>query len=65
MRLRRLTRLTNAFSKKIENLDEAVALHALWYPGCRKHQTIKAAPAIAGGIADRVRTPLDIAALPE
>lgn len=63
MSMRRFTRLTNAFSKKVENLEAAVALHFLWYNFGRTHQTLKTTPAIAAGIADRVWTPLDIAGL--
>ena len=54
MCMRRLTRLTNAFSKKWENLDAALALHFAYYNFCRGHQTLKGAtPAMAAGIADR------------
>ncbi len=49
---RRYTRLTNAFSKKLENLCAAVALHFVWYNFCRVHQTIKQTPAMASGLAD-------------
>jgi hypothetical protein len=54
MQIRRLTRLTNGFSKKVENHRAAIALHFGWYNFCRKHQTIKTTPAIAAGIADHV-----------
>jgi transposase-like protein/IS1 family transposase len=54
MCMRRLTRLTNAFSKKWENLDSALSLHFAYYNFCRGHQTLKGAtPAMASGIADR------------
>ncbi len=56
MCMRRLTRLTNAFSKKWENLKAALALHFAYYNFCRKHQTIKTTPAVAAGITDRVWT---------
>jgi IS1 family transposase len=52
MRMRRFTRLTNAFSKKIENLEHAVALHYFHYNFIAKHQTLKQTPAQAAGIAD-------------
>lgn len=51
MQMRRFTRLTNAFSKKAENLRAAVNLHFMHYNFCRVHQTIKTTPAIAAGIA--------------
>jgi hypothetical protein len=54
MQIRRLTRLTNGFSKKVENHRAAIALHFAWYNFCRKHQTIKTTPAIAAGITDHV-----------
>ena len=50
MNMRRFTRLTNAFSKKIENLEYAVALHFMWYNFGRVHQTIKTTPANAAGV---------------
>lgn len=54
MCMRRLTRLTNAFSKKWSNLDAALALHFAYYNFCRGHLTLKGAtPAMAAGIADR------------
>ncbi len=52
MRMRRFTRLTNAFSKKIDNLEAAVALHYFHYNFICKHQTLKTTPAQAAGIAD-------------
>ena len=54
MCMRRLTRLTNGFSKKWENLGAALALHFAYYNFCRGHQTLKGAtPAMASGIAAR------------
>ncbi len=41
MSMRRFTRLTNAFSKKVENLERAVALHFMHYNYCRPHQSLK------------------------
>ncbi len=52
MHLRRLTRLTNAFSKKLENLEAAVTLYVAFYNFCRVHQTVKATPAMAAGLTD-------------
>jgi hypothetical protein len=52
MGMRRFTRLTNAFSKKVENHMAAVALHFVYYNFCRVHQTLKTPPAVAAGIAD-------------
>lgn len=53
MSMRRFTRLTNAHSKKVENLGCAVALHFAHYNFVRVHQTLKTTPAVAAGIADR------------
>lgn len=52
MKMRRFTRLTNAFSKKIENHECAVALHFMHYNFGRVHQTLKTTPAMAAGVAD-------------
>ncbi len=55
MHLRRLTRLTNAFSKKLSNLQAAVTLYVAFYNFCRGHQTHKGAtPAMAAGLTDHV-----------
>ena len=54
MQIRRLTRLTNAFSKKLENLHAALALHFAWYNFMRVHQTLKVTPAMEAGISDYV-----------
>ena len=54
MSMRRFTRLTNGFSKKVENHGHAVALYFMFYNFCRVHQTLKTTPAIAAGIADHV-----------
>ena len=54
MSMRRFTRLTNAFSKKVENLTAAVSLHFAYYNFCRVHQTLGTTPAVAAGIADHV-----------
>src|SRR5437773_4939885 len=52
MGMRRLTRLTNAFSKKVENLEYALALHFMHYNFCRVHKTLSMTPAMAAGLAD-------------
>jgi IS1 family transposase len=54
MSMRRFTRLTNGFSKKIENHACAVALHAMFYNFVRVHQTLKTTPAKAAGVTTRV-----------
>ena len=54
MNMRRFTRLTNAFSKKIENLNHAVALHFRHYNFCRMHQTLRVTPAMEAGVTDHV-----------
>ena len=54
MSMRRFTRLTNAFSKKIENLTAAVSLHFAYYNFCRVHKTLGTTPAVAAGITDHV-----------
>jgi IS1 family transposase len=56
MSMRRFTRLTNAHSKKVENLACAVALHFAYYNFVRVHSTLKTTPAVAAGIADHVWT---------
>lgn len=56
MSMRRFTRLTNAFSKKIDNLKAAVALHFAHYNFVRIHRSIKVAPAMAAGISDSLWT---------
>lgn len=53
MNMRRFTRLTNGFSKKIENHAAMVSIHFLNYNLIRKHQTIKTAPAVAAGVIDK------------
>lgn len=66
MQMRRFTRLTNAFSKKVENHLYAIALHFTYYNFCRPHATLTKArgerttPAMAAGLADRVWTVEDI-----
>jgi IS1 family transposase len=54
MHSRRMTRLTNAFSKKIENHAHAMALHFLYYNFVRVHKTLRTSPAMAAGITKRL-----------
>jgi IS1 family transposase len=54
MSMRRFTRLTNGFSKKVENLAAAVSLHFMHYNFCRVHQTLGTTPAVAAGLTDHV-----------
>jgi len=63
MSMRRFTRLTNAFSKQVENLAHAVSLHFMYYDFARIHQTLKVTPAMEAGVADHVWTLEEIAAL--
>jgi IS1 family transposase len=60
MQIRRLTRLTNAFSKKWENLWAALCLHFAWYNFCRIHQTLRVTPAMANNLTDCVWTLADL-----
>lgn len=63
MHMRRFTRLTNAFSKKIENHTHAVALHFVYYNFCRIHSKLRMTPAMAAGISSRLWEVSDIVAL--
>jgi hypothetical protein len=54
MQMRRLTRLTNAFSKKWENLWVAYCLHFAYYNFCRIHKTLRVTPAMEAGLTDHV-----------
>jgi hypothetical protein len=54
MKMRRFTRLTNAFSKKLDNHIAAIALHYMHYNFCRVHQTLRVTPAMESGISDHV-----------
>lgn len=60
MHMRRLTRLTNAFSKKFENFRAAVALHFAYYNFVRLHKTLRCTPAMAGSVTDHVWTIPDL-----
>lgn len=63
MHMRRFTRLTNAFSKKVDNLRAAVALHFLHYNFAKVHQSLRVTPAMEAGIADHVWSVEEIAGL--
>ena len=54
MSMRRFTRLTNAFSKKLENHAHAIALHYMVYNFCRIHQSLNVTPAMEAGVTDRL-----------
>jgi len=54
MQMRRFTRLTNAFSKKLANLKAACALHFAHYNFCRVHSSLRVTPAMAAGIASEI-----------
>jgi hypothetical protein len=54
MSSRRFTRLSNAFSKKVENHALSVALHYMHYSFCRIHKTLRITPAMAAGVTDRL-----------
>ena len=54
MSMRRFTRLTNGFSKKVENHEHSVALHFMHYNFCRIHKSLRVTPAMEAGIADHV-----------
>lgn len=60
MHMRRFTRLTNAFSKKVENLAHGVSLHFMHYNFVRIHQTLRVTPAMAAGVTDRLSELEDI-----
>lgn len=63
MKMRRFTRLTNAFSKKVENHVCAIALHYMHYNFCRVHQTLRVTPAMEAGVTDHIWTLEEMAGL--
>jgi len=63
MSMRRFTRLTNAFSKKLANHAHMVALYALWYNFVRIHKTLRVTPAMAAGIEKRLWSMEDVVAI--
>jgi hypothetical protein len=62
MSMRRFTRLTNAFSKKLDNHIHALALYFVFYNFCRIHKTLRVTPAMAAGITDRLWSLEDVIA---
>ena len=63
MSMRRFTRLTNAFSKKLENHIATVAIHTMYYNFVRIHQTLRVTPAMAAGVTDHAWEIEDVIAL--
>ena len=63
MHMRRFTRLTNGFSKKVENHMHAVALHFMYYNFLKVHQTLKVTPAMEADLTDRLWDIADLVAL--
>jgi IS1 family transposase len=63
MQMRRFTRLTNAFSKKIDNHKHAIALHFMYYNFVRIHKTLRVTPAMASGITNKLWSTEDLARL--
>ena len=60
MHSRRMRRLTNVFSKKMENHAHAMALHVLYYNFVRIHKTLKVTPAMAAGVTERLWEVVDM-----
>jgi hypothetical protein len=65
MHMRRFTRLTNAFSKKVENHAAAIALHTMYYNFVRIRRTLKVTPAMAAGVSKKLWEVSDIVAMLE
>lgn len=63
MHMRRFTRLTDGFSKKVENHMYAVALHFMYYNFVKVHQTLKVTPAMEAGLTDRLWDMSDLVAI--
>lgn len=63
MQMRRFTRLTNAFSKKVENHWYAIALHFVYYNFCRIHKTLRVTPAMEAGLMKNIMSIEDIVRL--
>jgi len=60
LHMKRLTRLTHAFSKKRENFEAAVGLHFAYYNFCRRHNTLRCTPAMAAGVEQSFWTVADL-----
>ena len=65
MSMRRFTRLTNAFSNKVENHAHAVAIHFMYYNFVRIHKTLRVTPAMVAGVTDKLWDVSDIVAVLE
>ena len=65
MHMRRFTRLTNGFSKKLENHVHMVALYTVFYNWTRIHKTLRTSPAQAAGLTDRLWDMADVVKLIE
>ena len=65
MGIRRFTRLTNGFSKKVENHEHALAIYFMHYNFCRIHQTLRCTPAMEAGVTDRLWSLEDMVGLLE
>lgn len=63
MSMRRFTRLTNAFNKKVENHAAAVAFYFMWYNFARVHQTLRVTPAMDAGVSDHIWSAEEVARL--
>jgi hypothetical protein len=63
MHIRRFTRLTNAFSKKLANHAHTIALHYMFYNFARIHKTLRVTPAMQAGVSDHVWSLEEIAKL--
>lgn len=65
MGMRRFTRLTNGFSKKVQNLEYAIALHFMYYNFVRIYTSLRITPVMAAGVTDRLWNVKDIVKLLE
>lgn len=61
MSMRRFTRLTNGFSKKLESHVHMVAIYSVWYNFVRQHKTLRMSPPMAAGISDKLWSVADLA----
>ncbi len=65
MHMRRFTRLTNAFSKKIDNHIHMVAIYTVWYNFVKMHKAVRMTPAMAAGVSDKLWSMVDVAEMVE
>lgn len=63
MSMKRFARLSNAFSKKIDNHVHALSLYFVWFNLCRIHKSVRMSPAMAAGLTDKLMSLEDVAAL--